>query len=461
MTSNSYLPDFETDVFISYTHTDNQPFGEDQERWIARLHSRLETRVEQFLGSKVSIFRDEKLQGNDAFAEVLLEQLEKVAALVCIVSPRYFQSEWCSRELTGFFQAAEQSGGLQVGKKARLFKVVKTPPRPEQYPDELQRLLGYSFFHEPRAGRIREFHLDPNPEKRREYWVTLDDLAQDVAHLLEEMRGRRPQPSPATSVRNGPAVYLAETTSDLSLARENIRRDLEQRGYDVLPDEPLSVHGGDLVASVRDNLAKSKLSVHLIGSRYGAIPEGEQRSIVQLQLEVAAQMNGRLQRLLWIPENLEPAEERQEAFLADLQSAVTVGVGTELLRTPLETLKTYMVDKLTAPPKTSASETGVQEPASIYLICDQRDFEAVQPLADCLQGRGFAVTLPLREGNEAEIHEDHRESLVVCDSVIIYYGSAKEYWLRTKLRDLRKVPGWGRPKPIEVKAVYLGPAPQS
>ncbi len=175
------------------------------------------------------------------------------------------------------------------------------------------------------------------------------------------MRGRRPQPSPAASAGNGPAIYLAETTSDLSLARENIRRDLKQRGYDVLPDEPLSVHGGDLVASVRDNLAKSKLSVHLIGSRYGAIPEGEQRSIVQLQLEVAAQMNGRLQRLLWIPENLEPAEERQEAFLADLQSAVTVGVGTELLRTPLEALKTYVVDKLTAAPKTSASGTGVQE----------------------------------------------------------------------------------------------------
>ena len=318
-------------------------------------------------------------------------------------------------------------------------------------------MLGYNFFHEPRPGRIREFHLDPNPEKRREYWVTLDDVAQDVAHLLEEMRGRRPQPSPAAPVRNGPAVYLAETTSDLSLARENIRRDLEQRGYGVLPDKPLSVQGGDLVASVRDNLAKSKLSVHPIGSRYGTIPEGEHRSIVQLQLEVAAQMNGRLQRLVWIPENLEPAEERQAAFLADLQSALTVGAGTELLHTPLEALKTYVVDKLTAPPKTSASGTGEQEPASIYLICDQRDFEAVQPLADFLQGRGFALTLPLREGNEAEIHEDHRESLVVCDSVIIYYGSAKEYWLRTKLRDLRKVPGWGRPKPIEAKAVYVGP----
>ena len=118
--SNSYLPDFETDVFISYTHTDNQPFGEDQECWIARWHSRLETRVEQFLGSKVSIFRDEKLQGNDDFAEVLLEQLERVATLVCIVSPRYFHSEWCIRELTGFFQAAKQSGGLQVGKIGRL-----------------------------------------------------------------------------------------------------------------------------------------------------------------------------------------------------------------------------------------------------------------------------------------------------------------------------------------------------
>ena len=72
----------------------------------------------------------------------------------------------------------------------------------------------------------------------------------------------------------------------------------------------------------------------------------------------------------------------------------------------------------------------------VYVICDQQDYGSIAPLEDHLFSQGFEVTLPLMEGDEAEVREDHKESLLLCDAVVIFYGNASEGWLRTKLRDL-------------------------
>jgi hypothetical protein len=39
--------------------------------------------------------------------------------------------------------------------------------------------------------------------------------------------------------------------------------------------------------------------------------------------------------------------------------------------------------------------------------------------------------------------------------VIIYYGTATEYWVRMKLFDLLKATGWGRRVPFRAKAVWV------
>ena len=99
---------FDTEVFISYAHLDNQGARQGHE-WISDFHRALAIRVGQLLGKEPAIWRDPKLHGNDVFADTLLEQLERVAVLVSIVSPRYLKSEWTRRELEEFCRAAHQS----------------------------------------------------------------------------------------------------------------------------------------------------------------------------------------------------------------------------------------------------------------------------------------------------------------------------------------------------------------
>src|SRR5882762_5336266 len=115
---------FDYDAFISYSHIDNVGLIDGSKGWITNLHRALEVRIAQLLGEKPQIWRDQKLTGNDVFENTLIEQLQRVAALITVVSPRYVRSEWTRRELVEFWKAAEAQGGVRLHDKARIFKVM-------------------------------------------------------------------------------------------------------------------------------------------------------------------------------------------------------------------------------------------------------------------------------------------------------------------------------------------------
>src|SRR5215813_7753311 len=118
---------FNDDAFVSYSHIDNVVFEAGGDGWVSELHRALERRLAQLLGQKARIWRDLKLDGNDVFGDLLLQRLTSVATLVSVVTPAYVKSEWCRKELTAFCQAAEHNGGLRLGNKCRVLKVLKTP----------------------------------------------------------------------------------------------------------------------------------------------------------------------------------------------------------------------------------------------------------------------------------------------------------------------------------------------
>jgi hypothetical protein len=101
----AHLPGFSADIFVSYSHIDNKPFGVNDTRWVSQFHHYLEIRVRQ-LGLPVTIWRDNKTGGTDAFSDETLQQLQHSAILVSIVTPNYVQSDWYKRELDAFIKVA-------------------------------------------------------------------------------------------------------------------------------------------------------------------------------------------------------------------------------------------------------------------------------------------------------------------------------------------------------------------
>lgn len=454
------IPTFENHLFISYGQIDNARFAGVEKGWVDHLHERLEICLAQELGKPPKIWRDPQLGGNRVFKETIVIELSKSAILLSVISPRYLQSSSCREELDDFVRLAAKHGGLRLDDKHRVFKVVKTFVPFEEHPSELRDLLGYEFYQRDQAsGRVREFdhEISSRGDKDPRYWDKFKDLVWDIKELILQIEGSQPGHTPPSG--SGTTIYLAETSFDLSDERDKVKRELQQYGHLVLPDKALPLRASPLEEAVRDYLKRSQLSVHFIGENYGIIPEMEsERSIVRLQQELAIERgdNAEFSRLIWMPPGLEPKDARQLKFVADLQNSFSSHNGSELLQVKLEDLKTIIQAKVTQKPKTAQTETQEPGAARIYLICDQQDVDAAVSLQDYLLEQGYETTLPLLDGAQAEVFEDHKENLLLCDAVLIFQGGASEGWLRMKLRELLKLPGYGRTSPLLGKAIYVG-----
>lgn len=460
---------FEQDIFISYAHDDDLPLMEGDKGWVSEFHQTLEALVRQISGDDIHIWRDPKLQGNDFFADTLEDALPRTAVLVSIVSPRYLKSEWCLRELTCFYKGTESSGGLRVADKSRIFKVVKTQIPREQQPTPLSELLGYEFYRiDPASGKPVEFRKELGPEAQQSYIAKLYDTAYEITDLLVKMRDSDAENEQKTPLAT---VYLAETTSDLRDERDRIKNELRQQGYTVLPDEPLPLNGEGFSAAVANHLEHSALSIHLIGGKPGMVPEDERRSAVRLQNDVAARFSADrgLRRIIWIKPDTAANGEGRGKLIEVLEVNAQAQQGADLLKSGVEELKNVINDRLHQMQREEEQKhtRSVNEKADVdadfsedealtaYLICDQCDFDATQPLADYLYDQGFELLYPVFEGDESEIREDHLDKLASCDVSIFYCGQATDLWLSSKLRDLRKLAGYREGKSRRVTAVCL------
>lgn len=444
----------EIDVFVSYSHIDNAPLVPGEDGWITSLHHALQVRLRQLIGGEVRIWRDPKLDGNDYFGDTLIDKISRSAVMVSVLSPRYVHSEWCRREVETFARCCERNLREELRHKSRIFKVTKTPVRHEQQPAELQGLLGYEFFEIAADNqRPREFRQDAGSHKDMRYWDKLEDLAFEVAELLTALRSGEAETDAAA---DKPAIYLATTSSDLTSEYDLMRRELRQRGHLVLPDRPLPTIATELREAVAGYLVRSSLALHLVGRRYGLVPEGSERSLVELQNELAAASAGKrgFPRVIWMPPSLEPEDARQREFIHRLETDSTAQANADLLHTELGELK-QVVLKLCQPAGPELiGDFGSGVPSDIYLMYAPEDFDAVAPLEDALFDAGYELLTPLIDAEGREDPEEHRANLSECEAALVFYANASEHWFRDRLRELEQTPSG------IARGVYVG-APET
>jgi hypothetical protein len=455
---------FIDDVFISYRHLDNELLDEQGKGWVDNFHERFESVLGEALGYEPKIWRDPRLPGNAYFADVLEERIKQTAVLISILSPGYLQSDWCMGELREFCRLAGQTGSLVLGDRMRIFKVVKTHIERDAHPPEFQKQLGYEFYEiDKMTQRPVAFGQDLGRNRDQRYWGKLDDLAWDVKQVLSLINPRHKTPSVISvfSQSQG-SIYLAQTTRDLSEERDQIKRELQNRGYDILPERELPFISPNYEDVVRECVSRARLSVHLIGGSYGIIPEGAgNRSIVRLQNDIAAERSRHeaFSRLLWMPVGLTTQEDAQAQFIDNLRTDAATQKGAELLQTPLEELKTVIQTRLSSNGHKPEVAPAGERPPKIYLIFDRRDLEGVLPLNDYLASeKNYQVLLPLLDdegADDAQAFEIHKDNLMQCDAVLIYYGNANQVWFEYKRRDLKKIVGLDRKNLLGAEAIYV------
>ncbi len=436
---------YEIDVLVTYAEKDNETSKKSEQGWVTQFKKFLELMLMQVLGTKPNIVIKSEFDTATAPA------LDNAAILVTILTKEFAESGRCLDLVEAFYKNAAKS------KTNRVFKVIKSPLSVQEQPPRLRDSLGYEMYQlDDETGTMKEYSDFFSVEAEKQYWMKMVDLAYDIHEALLALK----EGDSKTEIKNiyrRKTIYLAETGHDLSVQRNIIKRELMRHGFVVLPNHTLPIRAVDAERDIRKDLEECTLSIHLIGSAYGEIPEGGERSIVDMQNKIAAetalakkQAKQEFSRLIWIAQNLKNASDKQRAFIETLRRDTEAQEGAEILQNPLEDFKNIIRQELIETPDSGLQEHNAK---TVYLVHDRIDAAEVKPFQEVIEKSGFKILSPAFEGDLLDVRKRHIENLRSFDGAIIFKGKVNDQWVRMKVLDLLKAPGFGRKKPIKGKAI--------
>ncbi|MBO89934.1 MAG: hypothetical protein CMP14_10465, partial [Rickettsiales bacterium] len=281
------------------------------------------------------------------------------------------------------------------------------------------------------------------------YYERIYDVAFEICQGFQQQKALRESHvvgSQSSASHISKTVYLAETTSELRQHRDRLRRELLEQGHRVLPDQSLPMVKEELESVVQAYLAQCSFSIHMVGNSFGMVPENTSDSVVVLQNIVASSYSADhpLKRMIWMPRDLSPTDERQNSFIEALNNDPDSQRGAEVIRDSFENLKQLLSErweKEAANTSRTANVTASDDVNRIYIVHELSDETAIEALEDFFYDKGIEVILPEFEGSETDVSNVHIQNLQDCDSVLIYFGDTVKSWVDIKLRELTKATG--------------------
>jgi hypothetical protein len=438
---------FDIDILIVFADADNTAVGEGKIGWASQFKKFLEFMLVKVLGENPKIL----LKGE--YDSMTSPKLDNVGVLIVVMSKNFAQSTSCLEHVNAFYDATKADPHCEK----RIFKIFKSSMTSLEQPERLREMQGYEMYQlNSKAGEMQDYSDYFSNTSESQYWMEMVDLSYDIHDTLKELKNGPDSAVKELFIRK--TVYLAETGRDLAVQRSILSRELQRNGYAVLPDKSLPVNYRKLEQTVRHHLSECIMSIHMIGSAYGEIPEGHDRSVVDIQHRLSAEKSQHaneneesFSRLIWISPNLSQASERQKIFIENIRRDVEGQEGAEILQTPLEDFKNIIREELNE--AIDRKNRPERRGRSIYLMYESVDHGDVKPYIDVIEKSGFNVLIPSFEGEWLELRQKHIENLLAFDAAIIFKGSSNEQWVRMKALDLLKAPGFGRKKSIAAKAI--------
>ena len=437
----------------------------DQElkEWNGNFRRYLELLLNRLSGKKTSI--------NEIYCEEL--DIESIytpfTVLVPIITPSLLDSPVFKEEIKVFHEKAINKGANNISWNSRIFKVARQPQGGHFLLDYLNTSNSYDFFHYDTATDeliIYDDFIGTDSEKT--FWMRLYDLAYDIFTVLDSIKSAEDEIASISQDINAVTVFLAEVGSDLKPHRDALKRELMRNGFKVLPDKALPQDLSLIMKQVKKDLTESNMSIHLVGPEYPKI-KGTNMSLLDLQNRLAAEhfmelekleMSNKINlgRVLWILPGLKNISVKQRLFIENLRKDTLSMRRADLLETPLEELKAFVLKKIyegVSEYNRFYSTQKTEKRKIIYLIYDQSEAKKCKKIHDYLIKNGYDVITSDFKGTPDEIRIRHNDNLKRCDATLIYYGSENEEWIKSKQIDLMKSLGLGRKKPIFPQAILV------
>lgn len=269
-----------------------------------------------------------------------------------------------------------------------------------------------------------------------EYWSKLFDLSNSVmAHGSK---------SSTSNVK----IFVADTSKDLLLMRDNLIRDLKESGIEIFPDYPLSSNQDQRKIQIKEMLEMVDYSIHMFGASQKEFLELQtQNSIASGVSKEREITENKLIRYIWTPVGLRLSEDQRlvfETFKRDQKSMH----GAELIQAPLETLKTLVYSEISRNDSTMNNGLDSYQDA-VYIINEIANAEGAAEVEKLLNSKGVKTVRSAFDQSDMAILSRHKQILRECIGCLLYHPSSNKMWLKSTMDDIVKSPGYGRKQPYK------------
>ncbi|HHP7242338.1 MAG TPA: DUF4062 domain-containing protein [Cyclobacteriaceae bacterium] len=456
------------DIVILHSSLDDEPIEGSVHGWISNFKRFLDTLFFQLTRSNPTIH---------AFTENNVNQslVDNAEVCICVISEHFIEERVLINSVKAFNM--NHMDNMMANGRPVLFKVLKYPVDTDEVLPEISNIETYDFFqYDSLSGEVIEYKKFFGGSTERSYWMKLVDMAYDIIEVLFALSDDKQTTDNQISVQREKTVYLASTGVDVVIQRDIIKRELIRHGYNVLPIHSLPKEAKALEEMVENDIKKCRMSIHLVGEDYGYKPKGSDLSVIDIQNKIATKHTRKVHeknvkgeselkfnRLIWLSPNFKNVSERQKIFIEDLKTDAAMLDEAEVLQIPLQELKSIVREELLTGGRFKIKRDSHIEDNQedqdrgklVYLIFDKNDAEGSHRISETLKEQGYNVISAVHEGDLVDLRYLHQENLRRCDATLIYTGEANENWIKIKLLDLLKAPGFGRNKPMKAKALLI------
>jgi hypothetical protein len=411
----SFVPDFDCDLFISSARADvslSAENGEIDTDWAKELAHGLAALLAQKLGR-----RDGGVVAGPSISDqpIASELIHRSAALLVVLNREYALDTACLAELNAFLSLLGDDDPI-----SRVFVALADDIDRESWPAALQGHLAFDFLTPPdpaepglAANRRRLAVSD------KLYPVRLDDLSTEVALCLERLKG-----DPQAKLRaEAPTVFLGTASPDVVDLRDSMRRYLIQEGFRIVPNRWYPQSLAAFREAVLNDMRNSQLLVQILGSLPCLRTTDSSTSLGQVEIELAGDAG--LPILCWRDPRLDlnSVADADHRRLLEGQHVLAVGI-EEFKRKAVERAHTH-----------SARPAEASSKPLVVVAASEVDRPLARQVGELLGGKGLGIEIPDTEEFPWERYSNGKHGV---GGLVIVYGACPAIWVRQQLWKYRK-----------------------
>jgi hypothetical protein len=245
-------------------------------------------------------------------------------------------------------------------------------------------------------------------------------------------------------------VYLAYTTPDMELLREELMFTLFKAGFKVLPMGEPDSNEVTLKSKIANDLAQCKSSIHLIGADFGRTLATEGgMSLANYQYNKAKdclQKGNNFRIFVWHPETGQQiADPKQQALINDLQNNIEANM--TYTNTPssiqlADDLRSML--EVTEKPQMQLNHT------EIFFISNLIDDLTAEEITDMLSDVTKIEKLSIEQDSDTDYAELSSQQIAQSKLAVVYFKDSADWAIPFAQQIWKKVGGAAATTPILV-----------